>query len=197
MGHAVHTRDLGRFSSYRAATVQSLAQALVRHERINTTLARAKEAQRLAERLVTLAKKGGLADRRRAVALLQDKQGVGRLFSQIAPRFASRAGGYTRILHNGIRSGDGASMAVLEWTELSPDLDKKAEPVRRDRKKGVSTLAIRPPSAAPEAEKPKVQPPASRKKKPESAQNRPKEPKKGGFLKGLRRFFGGDQRRGA
>ena len=91
MAHAVHTRDLGRSRSSTIALIRSLTQALIRFERITTTLAKAKEAQRLAERLITLGKKGSLSNRRRAISLLGDSRAIARLFNEIAPRF-SRSG---------------------------------------------------------------------------------------------------------
>jgi large subunit ribosomal protein L17 len=132
MAHSVRTRRLGRSRSWRKATVRSLAQALIRWERIQTTRAKAKEAQRLVEHLITLGKRGTLADRRRAMAILNHAPLVHRLFDELAPRFQNRAGGYTRIIANGFRRGDGASLAILELVESAPKpTPSKATPQRR------------------------------------------------------------------
>lgn len=195
MPHAVVTRKLGRSRSHRKATVRSLAQALLRYERITTTLAKAKEAQRLAERLITLGKSGTLSARRQAIRLLADPPLVGKLFSEIAPRFQNRRGGYTRIMHNGFRSGDGASLAFLELTELiertkRPKKEKeedkpKAAPPREERPLRpvtVETLPAQPPAKTPE--RPRKEKPVPKEKGKEK-----EEPK--GFLQGLRKFFKG------
>ena len=170
MRHAVRSRRLGRSRSERAALVRSLAQALFRYERIHTTLPKAKEAQRAAEKLVTQAKRGTLAARRRVEAWLQDPLVVKTLFVEIAPRFAKRPGGYTRIIHAGIRHGDGAPMAVLELVERKPE----------PKAKGLS------PTPKP------GMPPRERRRTPEgTVPPGPDPPKKkpGGFLGGLRKFF--------
>ncbi len=189
MPHVSHTRNLGRSQSYRKATVRSLTQALLKYERIETTLARAKETQRFAERLITLGKDGSLSARRRAISLLNDAGIVSRLFVEVAPRFSQRPGGYTRILHEGYRPGDGASMAVLELVELKPDLQQK-------RPKAKEKEAVAPPKSAAPVEVP--QPPVERpkpskveKKKPEPPKKEEKKPK--GFLDGLRGFFKKDR----
>ena len=167
MRHAVHSRDLGRSRSWRKATVQSLTQALLTHERIQTTLARAKETQRLAERLITLGKSGSLSARRQAVSLLRDPEVVDRLFRDVAPRFAARAGGYTRIFHGGYRPGDGASLAVLELVEAQKDKGPSQQPK-------VTVAPEKPPKETPQAPKTKKE---------------PEKPK--GFFEGLRDFFKG------
>ena len=119
MSHAVLTRNFGRNSSWRKATVRSLAQALLRNEQIRTTHAKAKETQRVADRLITLGKNGSLAARRKALSILNDTLVVRQLFAEIAPRFQNRKGGYTRVLHYGARPGDNARMSVIELVELS------------------------------------------------------------------------------
>lgn len=182
MPHAVYTRNLSRSRSWRKATVQSLAHALLKHEKIETTLAKAKEAQRLAEKLITLGKDGSLAARRRAIALLGDPDLVGRLFSDVAPRFSSRKGGYTRILHGGFRHGDGASMAVLQLVELAPDLKRPPSEKREKEPREVKPPVGEPTQAAP---KPKPEKP-EKPEKPKKSEEKPK-----GFLEGLRKFFKG------
>ena len=192
MSHGVITRDLGRSRSQRKALVRGLTQALFRSERIVTTLARAKETQRFAERLITLGKAGSLADRRRAIQLLSNPEGVGRLFSQIAPRFSNRAGGYTRIFHNGHRGGDGASMAVLELVELAPEKKQLKLKTKKEKQPKGSPEAPKPP-----AEKPRPKPPEPKEEKPRLEKPKPEKPeqKPKGFLEGLRKFFKKDRPR--
>ncbi|HEY8414619.1 MAG TPA: 50S ribosomal protein L17 [Thermaerobacter sp.] len=109
-----HKSRLNRPTDQRQAMVRNLVTALFQHERIRTTEARAKEAQRLAEHLITLARRGDLHARRQALAVLYDKQVVKKLFDVIGPRYSDRAGGYTRVLKLEPRRGDGAPMALLE-----------------------------------------------------------------------------------
>ena len=185
MPHAVATRRLGRSKSWRKATVRSLAQAVLKEERIRTTRAKAKEAQRLVERLVTMGKKGTLAARRRALSVLDDSGLVHRLFCEVAPRFQNRAGGYTRIFQQGFRQGDGASMAVLELVELSPE--RRPQPTEEAKGAKKPKPRAEKPKAAPPPEVPSKPPP-----QPKPAEKAPAEkpkPKPRGFLDGLRKFF--------
>lgn len=179
MPHAVQTRHFGRNTPWRKATVRSLAQALLRRERIRTTRAKAKETQRLADRLITLGKEGSLSARRQAVSLLNDTGLVRRLFSEIAPRFSGRPGGYTRVLRAGHRNGDAAAMAVLELVELAPE--KKSKPKEKGKERPAKAAAPEAPKPKPAAAHP-PEPPA--KKAPEKKERKP-----GGFIEGLRGFF--------
>jgi large subunit ribosomal protein L17 len=104
---------------------QNMAAALIKHEQIKTTLPKAKELRPIVEKLVTLAKKGGLANRRLAIARLQDKEMVAKLFDTLAERYEGRAGGYTRVLKAGFRYGDAAPMAIIEFVER--DVDAKGQ----------------------------------------------------------------------
>lgn len=121
MRHRIAHRRLGRPSDQRRALLRSLVSALFEHDRITTTLAKAKEAQPVAEKLITLAKRGDLHARRQVLKFLpkvrQDTMVVNRLFGEIAPRYEGRNGGYTRIIRAGYRTGDAAPMAVLELVE--------------------------------------------------------------------------------
>jgi large subunit ribosomal protein L17 len=118
MQHQISGNKLNRKMSHRKATMRDIAKAVFLRERILTTLAKAKEGRKLTEKLITLGKKGTLADMRRAFAVLCDHQLVSYLFKDIAPRFSSRNGGYTRIIKlNTPRRGDGASMVYLELVE--------------------------------------------------------------------------------
>jgi len=114
MRHRSKGRQLSRTAEHRKALLRNLAISLFRHERIVTTTAKAKELRPFAERLITLARRGDLHARRLAERKIQDRQVLTRLFSEIGPRFASRPGGYTRILKMGHRVGDGAETARIE-----------------------------------------------------------------------------------
>ncbi len=114
MRHRVSGRKFDRPSDERRALFRILVADLIRHERLKTTEAKAKEVRPLAEKLITLGKDGSLHARRQALAYVNDKDVVKKLFEEIAPRFASRPGGYTRIIKLGPRLGDGAAMAQLE-----------------------------------------------------------------------------------
>ena len=116
MRHRKDHRKLSRATDQRLALLRSLVAALFRHDKIVTTVPKAKEARRLADKLITLAcrEHGQLAARRQVLRYVSDQDLVQHLFTEIAPRFAGRAGGYTRVLRAGQRRGDGAEMAVLE-----------------------------------------------------------------------------------
>lgn len=107
-------RKLGRNSGARKALFRSILSSFFKHERIETTEAKAKETRSLAEKLITLAKRGDLAARRQAIADIGDEEAVKKLFDEIAGKYTSRNGGYTRILKLGVRKGDAAPMAILE-----------------------------------------------------------------------------------
>ena len=117
MRHRVRGRKLGRTTSHRKAMFRNQLTALFTHERIITTLAKAKELRPLAERMVTLAGTGSLPARRKVLTMVPDKEIVRRLFDEVAPRFTDRPGGYTRIMRLGRRHGDGAEMAIIEFVD--------------------------------------------------------------------------------
>jgi large subunit ribosomal protein L17 len=117
MRHRKKTVKLGRKTAHRNQLLSSLVCALIENKRIRTTLPKAKAARSLAEKMVTLGKKGTLADRRRAISVLHRPEMVKELFEQIAPGFEGRSGGYTRIIKLGRRISDGSEMALLEWVE--------------------------------------------------------------------------------
>jgi large subunit ribosomal protein L17 len=114
MRHRAKGRQLSRTAEHRKALLRNMATSLFTHEQITTTEAKAKELRPYAERLITLARRGDLHARRQAEQKLRDRESLGRLFSEIGPRFASRPGGYTRILKLGHRPGDGADLARIE-----------------------------------------------------------------------------------
>lgn len=114
MRHQLSGRQLGRNSSHRKAMFRNMVISLVEHELIKTTLPKAKELRRFAEPLITLAKVDSVANRRLAFARLNSKQAVGKLFSELGPRYNTRPGGYLRVLKCGFRAGDKAPMAYVE-----------------------------------------------------------------------------------
>jgi large subunit ribosomal protein L17 len=117
MRHLKSGRKLNRTSSHRTAMFRNMASSLIQHEVIKTTLPKAKELRRVAEPLITLAKVDGVANRRLAFARLRDQAAVGKLFTEIGPRYRDRKGGYLRILKCGFRAGDAAPMAYVELVD--------------------------------------------------------------------------------
>ena len=120
MRHRVGGRKLQRTSSHRTALFRNQAAALIKHEQIMTTLAKAKELRPYVEKLVTLAKKGGLSNRRLAHARLMDETQLKKLFDVLAARYEGRSGGYTRIIKAGTRASDAAPIAVIEFVDRDP-----------------------------------------------------------------------------
>ena len=161
MRHATRTQRLSRATDQKEALVDGLLRGLIRHGQIETTLARAKEAQRAADRLVSLGKDGSIHARRRAFRRLQDRTLVSRLFLEIAPRFGDTPGGYTRVLRTTLRRGDGAQQAVLAFSKL---------PVKEAAAPAPKAATARPTGPGP------AEP---------AAEGAPKEKPKG-FLDGLR-----------
>jgi large subunit ribosomal protein L17 len=132
MRHQHGYRKLGRESSHRRAMFRNMATSLLMHERIETTLPKAKELRGIVEKMITLGKRGDLHARRNAASYLFNDEAVHKVFSDLASRFATRPGGYTRILKKGFRFGDGADMAFLELVDYqdrhpvsAPDKSKK------------------------------------------------------------------------
>ena len=138
MRHQVHGKKLNRSSGHRKALYRNLVQSLVEHERITTTLAKAKAVRPVAEQLITRAKKQDLAARRAVISFLPTSAAADKVYEVLAPRFADRPGGYTRIIKVGRRTGDGVEMAVLELVELSapqakPAAKKAAKPAKVEK----------------------------------------------------------------
>jgi large subunit ribosomal protein L17 len=123
MRHLKSGSKLGRNPSHRRATLRNLVTGLIEHGRITTTLTRAKAARSVAERMITLGKRDTLQSRRQAAAFLMTPDATRKLFGDVAPKFADRAGGYTRIIRAGVRVGDGAKVAILEL--IGYELKKK------------------------------------------------------------------------
>ncbi len=117
MKHRLQHRKLNRTSSHRLAMFANMAAALIKHEQITTTLPKAKELRPFVEKLVTLAKKGGLSNRRLAISQTRDIAMTAKLFDVLGPRYAQRKGGYIRIMKAGFRYGDAAPMAIIEFVD--------------------------------------------------------------------------------
>ena len=121
MKHRIKGKKLNRTSSHRKALFKNMAQAIIKHEQIITTLAKAKTMKPIVDKLITLGKKGSLHARRQAFSKLRDESMVAKLFETLAPRYADRNGGYTRVLKAGYRYGDAAAMAVIELVDRDED----------------------------------------------------------------------------
>jgi large subunit ribosomal protein L17 len=143
MRHRVHGRKLGRPTPHRRALLRNLCTSLFEHERITTTVQKAKEVRPVAEKLITLGKNGSLHARRQAAGMLLKAAVVRKLFDTIAGRFADRSGGYTRIIKLGHREGDGADLAIIELlgSELSVKKAEKAAKVAADKAKAGKSKA--------------------------------------------------------
>jgi large subunit ribosomal protein L17 len=131
MRHLKSGFKLGRKPAHRRATLRNLVTNLIEKERITTTVLRAKAARPLAEKMITLGKRDSLHARRQAAAFLQTPGATKKLFADLAPRFADRAGGYTRIIRAGWRIGDGAEIAILEF--IGSDLKKKEKKPKKEQ----------------------------------------------------------------
>ena len=121
MRHGISGRKLNRTSSHRKAMFANMAHALLKHEQITTTLAKAKELRPFVEKLITWGKRGDLHARRRLLAVLGDRKIADKLLSTLGPRYAERNGGYIRVMRAGFRYGDAAPMAVIELVDRDPD----------------------------------------------------------------------------
>jgi large subunit ribosomal protein L17 len=141
MRHRKAGRQLGRDTQHRRALFRNLVTSFLKHERIETTSAKAKEIRSIVERMITLGKRGDLHARRLALAYIQSREVVSRLFSDIAPRFLNRKGGYTRIIPTRQRRGDGASMVLLELTETQI-IEKKKKAAEEKAKKASAPPAV-------------------------------------------------------
>ena len=174
MRHQKKTVKLGRTAEHRKALLANQVCSLIEHERIKTTLAKAKAVRPLAEKMVTLGKNGSLHARRTALAVLRQKNAVKKLFDNIAPRSATRSGGYTRIIRLGQRKSDSASVAFIEWVDAAPVVEEKPKDEKSKEDK---------PAKAQKEQKESA--PAVEEKKPEQPAAAPAEE-----AKPKRRFFG-------
>jgi large subunit ribosomal protein L17 len=180
MRHHRKRRRLQRNFSHRKQLLENLVGSLFQHQQIRTTWVKAKEAQRLADRLITLGKDNTLAARRRAFDVLGSREMIVKLFNHIAPRFSERNGGYTRVLHLGNRKGDAAPMALLELTEK--EIIQKKEPEKR---------AVRAKDAEPNVPKSDDATSASPVKPsvPKGPESRREVKPKRGLFGGFKKFF--------
>jgi len=155
MRHLKAGRKLGRTSSHRKATLANLAAALFAHKSIMTTTPKAKEARSTVERLITFAKRGDLAARRQVLRTIPNKELVRELFEEIAPKYADRNGGYTRVVKIGHRSGDNAAMAIFELVGYEGVQAAKIEKKRQQREaKSRQAEKEKAEKAAPESQAP-------------------------------------------
>jgi large subunit ribosomal protein L17 len=157
MRHRKKTVKLGRTTSHRDAMLANQVCSLIEHSRIKTTLAKAKAVRPVAEKLVTLGKRGDLHARRLAAGKLGQKDAVKKLFAEVAPRAADRKGGYTRIIKLGPRQSDSAPMAYIEWVdnivvEAAPEPEVK-KPAKKAPRKAASPAAEKPAKAEKKTEK--------------------------------------------
>jgi len=171
MRHGLSGRQLSRNSTHRWAMLRNMAASLLRHEAIRTTVPKAKELRRYVEPLITLGKTDSMANRRRAFARLRDAEVVEKLFGDIGPRFKTRPGGYTRILHMANRAGDNADMALMALVEqaaaaaAAADEGEKKPKARRRKAAEPAAAAAGEATADAPAKKPR----APRKKKTAAA----------------------------
>jgi large subunit ribosomal protein L17 len=155
MRHLNGYRKLGRLSSHRRAMLRNMATSLVLHERIETTLPKAKELRGVVERMITLGKRGDLHARRQAASYLFDDSAVSKIFSDLAQRFQDRQGGYTRIMRKGFRFGDGADMALMELVDYQDRRDGKKKAGGEAKKSESKKAEAKPAAAKAKEAKPK------------------------------------------
>ena len=172
MRHQKKTIKLGRTAEHRKALLANQVCSLIEHQRIKTTLAKAKAVRPLAERMVTLGKNGSIHARRTALATLRQKNAVKKLFDDIAPRSAERNGGYTRIVKLGQRMSDSAPMAFIEWVDMAEVIEAKAEEEKKAKRKKAEPKPKRP---EPERAEPIEEEPAAKEKKPAEKEEEPAE----------------------
>jgi large subunit ribosomal protein L17 len=155
MRHQKKTVKLGRTAEHRKALLANQVCSLIEHQRIKTTLAKAKAVRPLAEKMVTLGKNGSLHARRTALAVLRQKDAVKKLFDDIAPRSAARNGGYTRIIKLGQRKSDAAAVAFLEWVDVA-EVVEEAAPEKGKKRKSAKTEGAADADAKAEGKKKKT-----------------------------------------
>src|SRR5215467_8281056 len=159
MRHQKKTVRLGRKAEHRKALLANQVCSLIEHQRIKTTLAKAKAVRPLAEKMVTLGKDGSIHARRTAFATLRQKDAVKKLFDQIAPASSERNGGYTRIVRLGQRNSDSASMAFIEWVDAAVAVEEKpAEEKKAKKKEAKAETKVETKAKEPKAEKAEAKP---------------------------------------
>jgi large subunit ribosomal protein L17 len=183
MRHQKKTIKLGRTADHRRALLANQVCALIQHQRIKTTLAKAKAVRPLAERMVTLGKNGSIHSRRRALAVLRQKSVVKKLFDDIAQRSAERNGGYTRIVKLGARKSDSARMAFIEWVDAEHIAEEKPKKEKKAKRKEPEAKPQQPEAEQPTREEPKAEAPVAKQEEPTAPSAEEPKPKK-------RRWFG-------
>jgi large subunit ribosomal protein L17 len=173
MRHQKKTIKLGRTAEHRKALLANQVCSLIEHQRIKTTLAKAKAVRPLAERMVTLGKNGSIHARRTALATLRQKSAVKKLFDDIAPRSAERNGGYTRIVKLGQRKSDSAPMAFIEWVDMAEVIEEKPAEEKKAKRKEAEAKATK---AETETVTLKEEEPAAKEEKPAEAPPPAEEP---------------------
>lgn len=152
MRHGISGRKLNRTSSHRLAMFRNMVTSLLEHERIYTTIPKAKELRRWADWMITLGKRGDLHARRQVLTIVHGKDVLHKLFAEIAPRFQDRQGGYTRIVKAGFRRGDAAPMCLIELlSDSTKPIKKAAKPVKAEAGVGGAAAVATPVSTKPEA----------------------------------------------
>ena len=174
MRHQKKTIKLGRTAEHRKALLANQVCSLIEHQRIKTTLAKAKAVRPLAERMVTLGKNGSIHARRTALAALRQKNAVKKLFDDIAPRSAERNGGYTRIVKLGQRKSDSAKMAFIEWVDMAEVVEEKPAEEKKAKRKETQP---KPTEAEAKREEPRVEEPPAEEEKPAETPTPAEEPK--------------------
>ena len=149
MRHLKAGRKLNRTSAHRKALFRNLVTSLLEHEHVRTTDAKAKELRRVADKMITLGKRGGLHARRQAAAYIKRRSVVTKLFNEVAERFRERPGGYTRIVKIGTRHGDAAPMSVIELTDRGEESKAEAEKKRERRRRQAEKKSSQSPGAPP------------------------------------------------
>ena len=173
MRHQKKTIKLGRTAEHRKALLANQVCSLIEHQRIKTTLAKAKAVRPLAERMVTLGKNGSIHARRTALATLRQKSAVKKLFDDVAPRSADRNGGYTRIVRLGQRKSDSAAMAFIEWVDMAVVVEEKPTEEKKAKRKEAEAKATK---AETETVTPKEEEPAAKEGTPPEAPAPAEEP---------------------
>jgi large subunit ribosomal protein L17 len=172
MRHQKKTIKLGRTAEHRKALLANQVCSLIEHQRIKTTLAKAKAVRPLAERMLTLGKNGSIHARRTAFATLRQKNAVKKLFEDIAPRSAERSGGYTRIVKLGQRRSDSAPMAFIEWVDMTEVVEAEPAEEKKAKRKKAEPKAKQP---EPERAEPKGEEPVAKEEKPAAKEEKPVE----------------------
>src|SRR3954463_4566631 len=175
MRHQKKTLKLGLTAAHRKALLANQVCSLIEHQRMKTTLAKAKAVRPLAEKMVTLGKQGSLHARRSALAVLRQKNAVKKLFDSIAPRSSERNGGYTRIVKLGQCPSDSAPVAFLEWVDAAPVEEKPAEKTPKSKKEKETTPTVEAKPAP--KEEAKAEAPAAEEKKAAPEEAKPKKRK--------------------